>query len=181
MGSEMCIRDRNNNDKAVGARVDLAASSSTTFSYYNFAGKENATGMLRIFNGVGVKTTAISGLTLQANSDLGTQDKDGGGRSSWYSAGVIAKVQPTRIASVSGRLETYHDPDQVIIVTGTDAGFKGTTASFGLDVQPVGSSRVAWRNEVRGSWTSDPVFPARGTNGFSAHNYVVVTSLAVTF
>ena len=171
----------NNNDKAVGARVDLAASSSTTFSYYNFAGKENAERTLRFFNGIGMKTSAIPGLTLQANGDYGMQDKPGGGRSRWYSAGVIAKVQPTPIVGVSGRLETYHDPDQVIMLTGTDAGFKGTIASLGLYVQPLGSSRAMWRSEARGSWTSDPVFPARNTRGFSAHNYVAVTSLAVTF
>jgi hypothetical protein len=171
----------NNNDKAVGARLDLATTPNTTFSYYNFVGEENATSMLRIFNGVGVKTTAIPRVTFQANGDYGVQDKDGGGRSSWYSAGVIAKVQPTPAVGVSGRLETYRDPDQVIIVTGTEAGFKGETASIGLDVQPLGNARAMWRSELRGSWTTDPVFPARDTGGFAAHNYVVVTSLAVTF
>jgi len=171
----------NNNDKAVGARLDLSTSPATTFSFYDFLGKENSTQNLRIFNGVGVKTTAIPGLTLQGNVDYGLQDKDGGGRSNWYSAGVIGKIQPSPTIGMSGRVETFHDPDQVIIVTGTDAGFKGTTASLGLDVQPLGSTRAMWRNEVRGSWASASVFPERDAPGFSQHNYVVVTSLAVTF
>ena len=171
----------NNSDKAVGARLDLAVSPATIFSYYNFVGKENSTRNLRIFNGVGAKTTAIPGLTVQANADYGLQDKDNGGRSNWFSAVVIGKIQPSPMVGISGRVETYHDPDQVIIVTGTDAGFKGTAASLGLDMQPLGSTRAMWRNEVRGSWTSDPVFPSRDTGGVSAHNYLLVTSLAVTF
>lgn len=167
--------------QSLRCRVDLAAGPATSISYYDFVGQENSTRNLRIFNGIGAKTTVISGLTLQANIDYGTQDKENGGRSSWYSAGVIGKVQPTPLVGISGRLETYHDSDQVIIVTGTDAGFNGTTASLGLDFLPLGSARAMWRSEVRGSWTNDPVFPSRDTGGLSSHNYLLVTSLAVTF
>lgn len=171
----------NNNDKAVGARLDFTATPATTISYYDFVGKENSTRNLRIFNGAGVKTTAIPGLTLQANVDYGIQDRENGGHSTWYSGALIAKVQATPVVGISGRVEEYRDPDQVIIVTGTDAGFKGTTASAGLDISPLGTSRVLWRNELRGTWTSAPVFPRSSATSFSNNNYLLVTSLALTF
>lgn len=172
----------NNNDKGVALRVDLAQSPLTSFSYYNFVGTENSSRNLRIFNGLGLKTTAIPGLTLQANGDYGLQDReDGEGRSKWYSVGLIGKVQPTTMVGISGRVEAFHDEDQVIIVTGTDSGFKGTTASLGLDILPLGSTRAMWRSEARGTWANDAVFPSRDSSGLSKHNYLLVTSLAVTF
>lgn len=171
----------NNVDKAVGLRLDFARTTATTISYYSHFGKENSSRSLRIFNGVGMKTTAIPGLTLQINGDYGIQEKEDGGDSRWYSGALIGKVQPTPQVGMSGRIEAYRDPDQVIIVTGTDAGFKGTTASFGVDISPLGSNRAMWRNEVRGSWTSDPVFPSRSTSGYSNDNYLLVTSMALTF
>lgn len=172
----------NNNDKGVGARIDLAQSSATSFSYYNFVGTENASRNLRVFNGLGVKTTAISGLTLQANGDYGLQERESGDDwSKWFSVGLIGKLQPTTKVGVSGRIEAYHDEDQAIIVTGTGAGFKGTTASLGLDVLPLGSARVMWRSEARGTWASDAVFPSRDSSELSKNNHLLVTSLAVTF
>jgi len=171
----------NNKDKAVGLRLDFAGNAATTVSYYNFIGKENATRNLRILNGVGLKANLGKTVTLQANGDYGVQNSDRPGNSTWYSAGVTAKVQPNSKLGVSGRVETYHDRDQVIIVTGTDAGFRGTTASLGVDISPLGSTRAMWRNEVRGTWTRDPVFPRRSDSTLAKDNYLAVTSLAITF
>lgn len=171
----------NNADKSVGLRIDYAHSSQTTLSYYNFVGKENTTSLLRAFNGVGLKTSLTPALTVQGNVDYGIQDRESGGRSKWYSGALVAKVQASPLVGISGRVEEYRDPDQVIIVTGTDAGFKGTTASLGLDISPLGTNRVLWRNELRGTWTSDPVFPRSSATSFSKDNYVLVTSLGLTF
>lgn len=171
----------NNRDKAAGLRLDYTATAATTVSYYNFIGKENPSRNLRIFNGVGLKTTVARNITLQANADYGMQDKEQGGRSKWYSAGVVAKFQPTSRIGISGRAEEFRDSDQVIIVTGTNNGFKGTTASVGVDVLPIGSNRAMWRNEVRGTWTTDPVFPRRSGDTMSRNNYLLVTSFGLTF
>ena len=171
----------NNKDKAVGVRLDFAATGATTLSYYNFIGKENSSRNLRIFNGVGLKATLARSFSLQANGDYGMQDKEQGGRSKWYSAGVIAKVQPNSRIGISGRVEEFRDSDQVIIVTGTDDGFSGTTASVGVDVLPLGSSRAMWRNELRGTWASSPVFPRRSGDSMSRNNYLLVTSFGLTF
>lgn len=171
----------NNKYKAGGARIDYAANARTTLSYYNFLGKENSSGNLRFFNGVGVKATVGRAVTLQANGDYGTQDNDAGGNSTWYSAGLTMKVQPNPRFGVSGRVETYHDPDQVIIVTGTTKGFVGMTSSIGLDVSPLGSNRMLWRTEGRGTWLGNAVFPRRSGDTLTDSDFLLVSSLAVSF
>jgi hypothetical protein len=173
----------NNQDKAVGTRVDYARSSSTTLSYYNFVGNEAASNRLRVFNGVGFKSGLMPNFTLQGNFDYGTQKKgQNAGSSSWWSMGLIGKLQLAPVAGVSGRVERYLDPDQVIVATGTPGGFKATTASLGVDVSPVGATRVLWRNELRGTWAGDPIFPNRSAStGVSKSNTLLVTSLALTF
>ncbi len=172
----------NNQDKAVGARLDFARSSSTTLSYYNFIGNEVSSSRLRIFNGVGFKSGLTPTFTLQGNFDYGTQQKALTGSSSWWSTGLIGKLQMTPLVGVSGRVERYQDPDQVIVATGSPGGFKATTASLGVDVSPVGPTRVLWRNELRGTRAADPVFPNRSAaTGTSRRNTLLVTSLALTF
>jgi hypothetical protein len=172
-----------NQDKGVGARLDYAPTSSTTLSYYDFFGNEIGSGRLRTLNGVGLKSSVTPALTLQANFDYGTQTKaDKSGHSSWWSSGLTGKTQVTPTVGVSARLERYSDPDQVIIVTGVAPAFKATTASAGIDVAPLANSRVLWRSEVRGTWADASIFPDRSDiSGTSKHNYVVVTSLALTF
>jgi Putative beta-barrel porin-2, OmpL-like. bbp2 len=172
----------NNQDKAVGTRLDYARSSSTTLSYYNFIGNEVASNRLRVFNGVGFKSAMTPAFTLQGNFDYGTQQQARTGSSSWWSTGLIGKLQMTSLVGVSGRVERYQDPDQVIVATGSPGGFKATTASLGVDVSPVGPTRVLWRSELRGTWAGDPVFPNRAAaTGTSRSNTLLVTSLALTF
>jgi Putative beta-barrel porin-2, OmpL-like. bbp2 len=176
------VISENNHDKAVGARLDYARSPSTTFSYYNFIGNEVSSSRLRVFNGVGFKSGLTPAFTLQGNFDYGTQQRALTGCDSWFSVGLIGKLQVTPVVGVSGRVERYQDPNQVIVVTGSPDGFKATTSSLGLDVSPLGNTRVLWRSELRGTWAGDPIFPNRSTStGVSKSNTLLVTSLALTF
>ena len=171
----------NNQDKAVGARLDFAPSASTTFSYYDFFGNEAGSGLLRAFNGVGVKSN-LSNFAVQGNFDYGTQEKTAGGHSAWWSSAWIGKLQLNPTVGVSARGEYYHDTDNVIVATSLPGGFKATTASLGLDVSPLGGPRGLWRSELRGTWASEPIFPDRSaTTGTSTSNGLLVTSLALTF
>ena len=172
-----------NQDKGIGARVDYTPTPSTTISYYDFFGNEVGSGRLRALNGVGLRSSIRSSLTLQANFDYGTQDKvDDAGRSSWWSTGLTGKLQVAPTVGVSTRVERFHDPDQVIVVTGVASAFMSTMASAGIDVAPLANTRFLWRSEVRGMWADDSIFPDRSQiSGLSRHNYVVVTSLTLTF
>jgi len=172
----------NNQDKAVGARLDYAQSPSTTLSYYNFIGNEASSGRLRLFNGVGFKSGLTPIFTLQGNFDYGTQQKPQTGSSAWWSTGLTGKLQVAPAVGVSGRLEYYHDPDNVIVATALPGGFKASTASFGIDVSPVGSPRFLWRNELRGTWATESIFPdSQAASGTSRSNGLLVTSMALTF
>jgi hypothetical protein len=171
----------NNHDKSVGARLDYARSPSTTFSYYNFVGNEASSSRLRVLNGVGFKSGLTSAFTMQGNFDYGSQQQAVTGSDSWWSTGLIGKLQVTPVVGISGRAERYQDPDQVIVVTGSPDGFKATMASLGLDVSPLGNTRVLWRSELRGTWAGDPIFPDRSATGVSKRNTLLVTSLALTF
>jgi hypothetical protein len=173
----------NNQDKAVGTRLDYARSSSTTLSYYNFIGNEVSSSRLRIFNGVGFKSGLTPAFTLQGNFDYGIQQKaQNAGSSAWWSTGLTGKLQVSPVVGVSGRLEHYHDTDNVIVVTALPGGFRATTSSLGIDVSPIGSPRFLWRNELRGTWATEPIFPDRqAATGTSSSNGLLVTSMALTF
>jgi hypothetical protein len=172
----------NNHDKAVGARLDYARSSSTTFSYYNFVGNEASSSRLRVFNGVGFRSGLTSAFTLQGNFDYGRQQQAVSGSDSWWSANLIGKLQVTPVVGISGRAERYQDPHQVLVVTASPDGFQATMASLGLDVSPLGNTRVLWRSELRGTWAGDSIFPDRSAStGVSESNTLLVTSLALTF
>jgi hypothetical protein len=172
----------NNHDKAVGARLDYARSSSTTFSYYNFVGNEASSSRLRVFNGVGFRSGLTSAFTLQGNFDYGRQQQAVSGSDSWWSANLIGKLQVTPVVGISGRAERYQDPYQVLVVTASPDGFQATMASLGLDVSPLGNTRVLWRSELRGTWAGDSIFPDRSAStGVSESNTLLVTSLALTF
>ena len=171
-----------NQDKGVGARFDYAPNSNITFSYYDFFGNEISSSLLRVFNGVGVRGNVTPDFSVQWNFDYGTQQRTGGGSSRWYSTGLIGKLQINPRTGVSARTERYVDADNVIVATPMAGGFKATTASLGLDVSPLGNTRVLWRNELRGTWASTSVFPDRSaTTGTSKNNGLIVTSLALTF
>ena len=49
--------------------------------------------------------------------------------------------------ALSGRVERYSDPDQIIIATGEDYGFATWSESLGLDVNIL--QKALWRTEVR--------------------------------
>ncbi len=180
----------NNSGKAGGLRLDYAASSSNTFSYYNLVSSE-AGNRLRVFNGVGAKRTA-GRLTLLGNIDFGSQSRgaNADGRSTWYGWTAIARVQTTPTVALAFRAEGYEDKDQVIVGTGEYArgGFALPTpnaplrvigGSIGIDVTPY--ARVAWRSELRAWRNREALFPD-GANGLPSRNSVVaVTSLALSF
>ncbi|MGQ0647734.1 MAG: outer membrane beta-barrel protein, partial [Gemmatimonadaceae bacterium] len=167
-----------NGDKAIGGRIDWAVSPQATLSVYNLIGNEapdSVDSQLRLFQGASLKLAPIRGVTVLGTFDVGTQDR-GDENSSWYGGALIARVQASPRVAFVGRLETYHDRDQVIIVTGGDP-MRATGGSFGVDVVP--APRVLWRTEARAMSNSGAIFPDR--DGVSTRNAFVVSSLAVTF
>lgn len=171
-----------NTDKSVGVRFDYAPTSTTTLMYCNFFGNETGS-RLRVFNGVGVKSSLNDRVQLLGEFDVGSQQASGsdGGSSSWYGMTLVGRVQLSPAVALSGRFERYDDKDQVIIATGSDTpGFRANGGSIGLDVVP--QPRLLWRTEFRGLSGRDRIFPNQATNqSLSKSNAFIVTSLALTF
>jgi hypothetical protein len=167
----------NNRSKALGGRVDYAVSPALTVSYANFVGNEQPTGArraLRVFNQILAKGTLPSRTLLQGQIDAGSQD---GQR--WYGLVGIARHSLTDRVAVSGRVERFADPRQVIIDTGSPDAFSGNGGSLGLDVALEGG--VRWRSEVRELRTSSPLFTHTTAPLRSRRNRLLVTSFSVAF
>lgn len=167
----------NNTSKAVGVRVDWQASPALTLSYGNFIGNEQpqlSPARTRVFNQVLAKATLGGGVLVQGQVDVG---HEGSGRD-WYGFTLVGRKELSPTLAVSGRVERYSDPDQVIVATGTANGLVTNGASLGMDVGRV--SGVVWRTEVRGLRSTSDLFPSRGAANASQANVLVVTSLALS-
>lgn len=178
------VISENNDAKSVGLRLEYVASPAVTLSAYNLIGNEipaGSGGRTRYFQGASLRLTPSSRSLVIATVDIGVEEGSAGGRrSTWYGGALIGKVRATPRVGLSGRVERYADPDQVIVVTGFPAGFRVWGGSVGVDV--VTAERVLWRTEFRGVGGSDRIFPSRdGAGGLSKGNAVLVTSLGVSF
>lgn len=178
----------NNEDKSLGLRVDVAANSTTTVSWYAYAGNEPGA-RLRLFNGVGVRSRLSDRAEVLAQVDVGRQhDRDSltaaRQTSGWYGATLIGRYWVRPSLAVVARAERFADGDQIVVVTGGPLPFRANSASIGIDVRP--EARVLWRTEARGYAADATVFP-KGVSGggptpaLSRRSGVLVTSFALTF
>jgi len=178
----------NNDDKSLGLRVDVAANSTTTVSWYAYAGNEPGA-RLRLFNGVGVLSRLSDRAEVLAQVDVGRQhvhDSLTAARQSsgWYGATLIGRYWVRPSLAVVARAERFADGDQIVVRTGGPLPFRANSVSIGIDVRP--EARVLWRTEARGYAADATVFPKGVPGGgptpaLSRRSGVLVTSLALTF
>ena len=174
----------NNVGKSLGVRVDVAATATTTMSWYAYAGNE-PDAQRRLFNGVGVVARPSDRLELLAQFDVGQQRRRDSlsmrrRSTSWYGATLISRVWVRPTLAVVARAERFADGDQVVVRTGSLLPFRANSASVGVDVRP--ESRVLWRTESRGYAADAAIFPRRHRGAApSRQSGVLVTSLALTF
>jgi hypothetical protein len=171
-----------NSSKALGVRLDYAATPRVALGYANFIGNEapdTVPSRLRVFNEVFAFVTHDP-VNVWVTFDYGMQRRaPAAGNSRWYGGAAIARLKINPTVAVSGRLERYVDPDGVMVTTGTPNAFRVSGGSLGVDVAPVPD--VLWRLEVRGYAARDPIFPTHVGAGFSERDGFVVSSLALTF
>lgn len=169
-----------NGDKAVGLRLDWAMSPKVTVGYSNFLGNElpdSVPAQTRFFNELFTHVT-MGATDLWLTLDYGRQDLPDETPADWLGAALIGRVRLSPTIALSGRVERYHDPDQVIIATGQPYGFSTWGGSLGLDLKL--PADLLWRTELRGFRSEDPLWPDAG-NGLRTSGGFVGTSLAITF
>jgi hypothetical protein len=173
-----------NSPPAGGIRLDWAPTSNVTLSYDNFVGNAAADAdpvKLRLYHDLIVQVKAGNRWQLAGVLSYGRQTKsDGqGGTATWWGGSAMAKLQATPRLAVVGRVETYSDPHQVIVVTGLPDSFKASGASIGVDLTL--ARRVLWRTEFRGFVSPRDVWPTNEKGVPTDHDTFAATSLAVTF
>lgn len=169
----------NNDDKAVGVRIDWTPAAPLTLSYANFVGREPAaaTGVqgVRVLHDVIARWTPSDRALLVGTVDVGTQD----GRD-WLAASLVGRCRLTSAIAVNARVERFDDADGVVSATGiADApGLVTSGASVGIDVQ---RGPAVWRTEARAFFGADAaIFPDRdGDGGLAKSSTALVTSLSV--
>ncbi len=170
-----------NSDKAIGMRLDYAASPHVALGYANFIGNEApdpAPSRMRVFNEA-LASLTVDRLRMWLTFDYGTQRRaPASGTSSWWGAVAVGRVRLTPRTALALRVERYVDPDAVIVQTGTPNAFRVWGGSLGIDIAPVPGT--VWRTEVRGFTAPDDIFPVHGS-GFTTGDGFIVSSLAVTF
>lgn len=171
----------NNVSKSFGGRLEWQATRRIALGYYNLIGNEQpdtGTAAIRYYNGLTGSWTG-SELSVKLAIDGGRQDTPDVRAASWWGATLLGRLQVMEHWAVTGRVETFEDPDKVLIVTGGDA-FRAWGTSVGLDMEhPDG---LAWRTEFRTLRSKDLLFPQHdAAGGLSRTNYLFVTSFAVTF
>lgn len=167
-----------NSDKAVGTRLDLVPTDGVTLSHYAYAGVE-AGGRLRLFTGVSAIASLSPSVKVEAELDVGQQDRAGADGADTWTGGVLAArwALAPKVALV-GRGEWYRDPAEVIIVTGGPDGFRAAGGSVGLDVAP--GNGFLWRTELRTLRADTPLFADRdAAGGLARSNLVLVTAFSV--
>ncbi len=150
-----------------------------------FFGREGTSRYFHNFYGV---FDLMDQVTIMAAFDIGWQQQlnangERDGYKTWYNPNLIVRLKPTEKFSIAGRLEYYHDPNNLVIAV-TELGDGNTVMSFqtfspsmNLDYFPLPS--VALRLEGKLYASKNAVFirkdEATKTSG------LVATSLAFKF
>lgn len=161
----------NNEDKAVGVRLDWAAAPELTLSYSNFVGREpHATTDeqgIRVLNDFSARFAPSEQTTVIGTVDLGTQEGD-----TWYAFSLLGRHWVTPALGINARVERFDDQDGALAPELRTWG-----ASVGVDVA---RGNAMWRTEARFFSADDEIFPDRDADiGFSDRNTTLVTSLSI--
>jgi hypothetical protein len=174
------IRETNDH-KAVGAQLQVRPSDRVVLNYSNYLSDEapdDESSQVRFFHDLFVTFSVTDAIGLAAVFDVGTQERPDDDSATWYGTALIARYAFAPGWAVAARGEVYHDPDQVLVVTGTPDGFQTAGASLNLDYAP--AEGVLMRIEGRLLDSEDEVFPSE-TDDRSDRDPLLTTSIAFTF
>jgi hypothetical protein len=172
-----------NGAKSAGVQLQFRPRPNLLLNYSNYLGDEapddDETGgrLIRFFHDFYAQLDVSGRLTLTGAFDVGTQELPADESATWYGAALVGRWWLSERWAVGMRGELFHDPDQVVAVSGTPAGLEAVGGSLNLDYRP--AERVLLRIEGRLFDANDPVFPS--DQGLERTDALLSTSLAVTF
>jgi len=155
------IRD-NNSNKAIGTQIQYKPNDALVFDSSTFVGegRNDPTPLERerYFHDFYFTDQIDARWAAGVQLDVGWEEKSHTDHAlnSWTSGAAIAHFQISPRYAVSARAEFYHDPDGVIIATGTPGNFSAYGGSAGLDYAP--AKNLLTRVELRSLRADHPVF-----------------------
>lgn len=170
----------NNAGKALGFRVDYAPHPRVSLGYDAFAGNEQpdtSVRALRVFHEFAARARLTSRIEMSGTLDYGTQQlSETRPQASWRGWALLAQLALNDNASLTGRVEWYSDPRQIIVQTGQAFGLRARGASVNVDVRP--SPLVLCRLEARVLDSPDRLFSDDRMPNRSTRNWAIVSSMA---
>jgi hypothetical protein len=180
-GWQRIRRPDGNTTPAFGWQLTWTPSSAVTVNSSGFVGNDfpDDARRMRWFHNL-YATFALDerwGLTLGLDTGAQQERKGSGRTDSWVSPQAVVRYKASDRLSLAGRIESYEDPDGVIVGP-TGAGLRALGLSVNADW--VLHEAVVWRLEARQLESRDDAFSSRAGRPKSG-NFAVTTSLAVSF
>jgi hypothetical protein len=181
-GWQRIQRPDGNTTPAGSLQLTYKPSAAVTFNYSNFIGndKPDSVSQLRHFhNFYGIFTLAKQ-FDLTAGFDMGFEQiaKGSGKMNTWYTPVLIIRYKPEARNAIVVRGEYYHDPNGVIVYTGTPQGFKTFGGSINYDHTI--NEHALWRIEFRHLSSKDDVF-VKKDRSVTGSNSFISTAVCVNF
>lgn len=186
------IKRANSTNKmlAFGHEVIYRPNSKWLLNSGSYIGKDPATETkLRYFHDFYAIYSPTPKLTFDFVFDFGFEEKTPGSSeyNNWWTPNIIARYAITDKSALAGRLEYYHDPNDVMGVSavmngGTKStnGFQIWGASANFDYQI--NSNLLWRLELRNLKSRDALFMKGNPNAPKIdNNFFITTSLSTWF
>lgn len=170
-----------NSDKALGIRLDYAPSRWLSVAYDGFLGNEapdSTPARMRQWHEGFIEAHLGRRVGVRATLDVGHERRpEGATDASWHGEAVLTRVALSERVAVTGRLERYADPEQVIVSTGSATGFRANGWSATVDVSP--APRLMWRAETRWLGADSQLFPSRVPSVLKRNDLVLLTSVTL--
>lgn len=149
---------RSNFIPSVGVQINYKAAKNLTLNYSNFIENVNLELIksLRTFHNLYAIYEATERSSFLVGFDIGSQKTKQTNTAIWYTPVVISNCKLSNKHSIAGRLEYYHDKNQVMINTASLNGYQTFGASINYDYQI--SSKMLWRAELKHYASKDPIF-----------------------
>jgi len=181
-GWQRIQRVNGNSTVAFGHQLTYRPTEKITLNSSSFIGNDKPDNIkqMRYFHNLYGSFQISKKFALITGFDIGAEQKTKGSDqyNIWYSPVVIAKYSPTEKLSIAARGEYYSDEKGVMIATGTANGFKTFGYSVNADYWIL--PNLVWRTELKNLSSKDDIFINRD-NELKTNNFMVVTSLAVSF
>ena len=159
---------------AIGMQFNYKPIPALTLNYSNFIGsaQPDSVHALRVFHNLYAIFEPAGRWGLTAGFDIGTDKYNGSDYSAWFSPVLIGRYKLNKRTYLAARMEYYHDPRQIIIVTHSPRGFSTIGSSLNLDYRV--NSWLTWRIEGRLFYAGDKIFVSRSMIAVNDNNAFVI-------